>query len=104
MLSKPITICLALTFVLLTGLLSAAGAAALGKMCGGIAGITCNDGLWCELQAGQCGGADISGTCVRIPKFCPRIVMPVCGCNGKTYNNDCERVQAKAQKAHNGPC
>jgi hypothetical protein len=30
--------------------------------------------------------------------------MPVCGCAGKTYGNDCERRRAKAQKSHDGGC
>jgi len=32
------------------------------------------------------------------------IYQPVCGCNGKTYGNDCERKRDKAQLDHPGEC
>lgn len=92
---------LALSAVVANG---AADAAAVGEACGGIANIPCDAGLWCEPQPGQCAGADISGKCVRAPEICYLVLLPVCGCDGKTYNNDCERRRAKAQKARDGAC
>jgi hypothetical protein len=81
-----------------------ATAVGVGKMCGGIAGIPCDSGLWCEPRAGKCGVADIDGKCVKVPTVCNKIFRPVCGCDNKTYGNDCDRLAAKVQKNHNGRC
>src|SRR5689334_24881667 len=79
-------------------------AAGEGQVCGGIVGLACDAGLWCETRAGFCHGADIQGTCVRVPEVCTRIYQPVCGCDGKTYGNDCDRRAMKVAKDHDGAC
>jgi hypothetical protein len=73
-------------------------------MCGGIAGIPCDGALWCDHQAGMCNVADVAGKCVAVPEICTQIFMPVCGCNNKTYSNDCMRQAAKVAKKSDGAC
>ena len=81
-----------------------ASAAGVGQFCGGIAAIRCDRGLFCQFPSPFCGFFDRSGTCVRIPKVCPFIFRPVCGCDGKTYPNDCVRQRARVSKRHDGRC
>ena len=83
---------------------SGAGSVGAGQTCAGYTGIACDQGLWCELPAGACKSADMSGTCIAAPMVCTQIYQPVCGCDGKTYGNDCERRVAQAQLDHAGPC
>ena len=65
---------------------------------------TCNPPLLCVHQPGQCNVADAKGTCEKVPAFCQKIYRQVCGCNGKTYANDCERLRARVQLDHIGAC
>jgi hypothetical protein len=81
-----------------------ASAANLDEACGGPTGITCNSALWCQKAEGQCTAADAAGKCDKPVTFCMRVSRPVCGCNGKTYANDCERQRVKVQLDHAGAC
>ncbi len=42
------------------------------------------------------------GTCKKAPDFCIPIARPVCGCNGKTYANECELHKAMSPARSSG--
>jgi hypothetical protein len=74
------------------------------ERCGGFKGVDCPVGEFCELPPRQCNVMDLPGRCVPVPDACILVYDPVCGCDGVTYGNDCDRRAAKAQKAHAGKC
>jgi Kazal-type serine protease inhibitor domain len=76
-----------------------------GGFCGGLRGAQCGAGLFCDFKpAVQCGAADQPGTCRKRPQFCAKLYRPVCGCDDKTYANDCERRAAGVGKILNRAC
>jgi hypothetical protein len=76
-----------------------------GAVCGGIAGLSCASDLFCEFEAAVCSSiADGTGTCRRVPEACTQQYAPVCGCDNRTYGNDCVRQGAGVSKLHDGEC
>ena len=85
------------------GLVTSGADAKVGRRCGGILKIVCGPGEWCEPN-GCHPNPRRYGHCVKVPEICPLIFLPVCGCNGQTFSNDCWRIHDKVALKHKGQC
>jgi hypothetical protein len=78
---------------------------AAGGSCGGLTGKGCPKNQYCDYAPdASCGAADQTGTCKDKPQACDAIYKPVCGCDDKTYGNDCEAHMAGVSIISEGEC
>jgi hypothetical protein len=99
--------CAALAFTLAIGLSNGA-VAKVGASCGGFVGPWCGPNEFCQKPTGVCFKVEALGKCVAKPEVCILhkgvLYIPVCGCDGVTYRNNCERMKAGVSEKHRGKC
>lgn len=77
-----------------------------GDECSGFGLAPCGEGPACMFtEEAQCGATDAPGKCLKTgPAFCPEVILPICGCDGNTYQNDCIAASKGVSVASQGAC
>lgn len=82
-----------------------AGDAGNTTVCGSRGSTPCPEGQFCDFVAGSdCGATDAGGQCKAKPSACTLDIRPVCGCDGRTYENRCAANSAGVSVDYDGEC
>jgi hypothetical protein len=73
-------------------------------MCGGLAGLMCEDTDYCDWSDDSCGAVDTLGVCRPRPTECEPAQDPVCACNGMPYGNPCEAAKVGFDVSDEASC
>ena len=57
--------------------------------CGGLTGMPCPAGMYCNYPGNHCGQGDALGKCEALPTSCEQECLQVCGCDARSYCNAC---------------
>ncbi len=87
------------------GLVLASGLAFAGPMVPGqshcVSSLQCHGGTFCLTPAGACWAR---GVCAGTRHLCLPSAPKVCGCDRRTYRNECAALAARMNVLHTGAC